>query len=249
MRFSSKVCLVIVAKNESLGLKKFIPQLLKFKNTELFVLDGMSTDGSLEYLRRNKKIQIFIEKKNQTISMFLPIMLKKTKAKYLIFFQPDGNCDVKKIFKFNKFIKNNYDLIVASRYLQNAKSYDDNLISSIGNFTFTKIVNFLFARFNVKLTDALVGYRAIKIKTLKELNVHSRKNYEFLEKILKVSLSWDIVMTCKILADKSKKYIEFPCSEPKRIGGVEKKKVIKWGISYLAQIMNIYFYAKLAKFK
>jgi hypothetical protein len=63
MRFSSKVCLVVVAKNEFIGLKKFIPQLLKFKNTELFFLDGMSTDNSLEYLKRYKKIKIFIEKK------------------------------------------------------------------------------------------------------------------------------------------------------------------------------------------
>jgi adenine-specific DNA methylase len=176
-------------------------------------------------------------------------MLKKTKAKYLIFFQPDGNCDIKKIFEFNRFIKNNYDLIIASRYLKNAKSHDDDLISSFGNFIFTKIVNILFARPNAKLTDALVGYRAIKIKTLKELNIHSRKNYEFLEKLLKVGLSWDIVMTCKILADKSKAYIEFSCSEPKRIGGVVKKKIIKWGISYLVQIMQIYFYEKLANFK
>jgi len=243
MHFSQKVCFVLVAKNEIIGLKKFLPILTKIKNSEIFVIDA-STDESKRFLANFKKINVFNQKKNETISMFLPIILKKTKAKYFIFFQPDGNCDIKKIFKFNKYIKKNYDLIVASRYLKNAVSYDDSIITSAANFFFTKIINIFFSNKNFKISDGLVGYRAIKIKTIKELNIHLRKNYQFLEKKLRTSLSWDTVMTCKVLCFRPKGYIEFACSEPPRIGGVVKRNNLKWGISYFLQILYILFIEK-----
>lgn len=244
MQFSQKVCFVLVAKNEIIGLKKFLPILARIQNTEIFVIDA-STDGSKRYLKNFKKIKVFHQKKNETISMFLPIILKKTMAKYFIFFQPDGNCDVKKIFRFNKYIKKNYDLIVASRYLKNAISHDDDIITSIGNFFFTKIINIFFSSKNFKISDGLVGFRAMKIKTIKELNIHLRKNYQFLEKKLRTSLSWDVVMTCKVLCFRPRGYIEFACSEPPRIGGICKRNNLKWGISYFLQILYILFVNKL----
>ena len=246
MQFSQKVCFVLVAKNELIGLKKFLPILTKIQNSEIFVIDA-STDNSKRYLTNFKKIKVFHQKKNDTISMFLSIILKKTRAKYFIFFQPDGNCDIKKIFRFNQYIKKNYDLIVASRYLKNAVSYDDSIITSIGNFFFTKIINIFFSNKNFNISDGLVGYRAMKIKTIKELNIHLRKNYQFLEKNLRTSLSWDTVMTCKVLCFRPKGYIEFPCSEPSRIGGVVKRNNLKWGISYFLQILYIFFTLKLGR--
>ena len=244
MKFSQKVCIVLVAKNEIIGLKKFVPILTRIHNAEIFVIDA-STDNSKRYLRSFKKIKVFHQKKNQTISMFLPIILRKTTAKYFVFFQPDGNCDLQKIFKFNKYIKKNYDLIVASRYLKNAVSYDDTITTSIGNFFFTEIINMFFPNRKFKISDGLVGYRAMKIKTIKELNIHSRKNYQFLEKKLKTSLSWDTVMTCKVLHFKPRGYIEFSCSEPARIGGTVKRNNLKWGIAYFLQILFIFFNNKI----
>ena len=35
------------------------------------------------------------------------------------------------------------DLVIVSRYLPPAKSYDDNLITALGNFLFSTIINLM----------------------------------------------------------------------------------------------------------
>ena len=40
-------------------------------------------------------------------------------------------------------VKKGSDMVIVSRYKDNAKSYDDTIVTAIGNYMFTKIVNIL----------------------------------------------------------------------------------------------------------
>ena len=58
-------------------------------------------------------------------------------TKYLCIFYADGSTDPKFILPMlKKLEENKYDFIFGSRYEKNAYSYDDNIITKIGNFFF-----------------------------------------------------------------------------------------------------------------
>ena len=38
-------------------------------------------------------------------------------------------------------MKEGYDMVIASRYKDNAKSYDDTILTGFGNWIFTKSIN------------------------------------------------------------------------------------------------------------
>ena len=56
MKKNDKISLVILNLNEMTGLKLILPELLKYRNllNEIIAIDGGSTDGSREFLLKNK---------------------------------------------------------------------------------------------------------------------------------------------------------------------------------------------------
>ena len=65
-------------------------------------------------------------------------------------------------------MKEGYDMVIASRYLDGAKSYDDTLLTGFGNWLFTKSINFFHGS---KYTDAMVMFRAYKTNVFYDLNL------------------------------------------------------------------------------
>ena len=102
--------------------------------------------------------------------------LSSTEDDYIITFSPDGNSDpniLKEVVNKINSIEN-VDILICSRYLSWAKSYDDTIITGIGNWIFTKTFNILY---NQKITDYLVLYRAFKRSIVYELK---RKFYKLI---------------------------------------------------------------------
>tara|TARA_B100001063_G_C16761216_1_gene556046 strand:- start:10 stop:789 length:780 start_codon:yes stop_codon:yes gene_type:complete len=217
MKKKIKISLVLLTLNEIEGLKIILPQILKHKKKvdEILAIDGGSTDGSKEYLLKNKikvvnqnkkysRYEISILKKNIMDAYWLG--LKKAKHDNVIIpFTPDGNMLPKHLPKLIKLVKKGHEMIIVSRYKNHAKSYDDTLITGLGNFMFTKIVNLFF---KLNLTDLLGGYRSVNKRLFKEFKIN-RKN-------LRISIHTQLAIGC---ARNSKKIVEIPGDEKKRIGG------------------------------
>lgn len=241
-----KISLICVVKNEIEGIKYCFSEIDTNLFENIIFLDGNSQDGSREYIENNINNTILINQtEKMTISDGLIEIISNCTSEYLIFFQPDGNCDPSFLERFiHEIYNHDYDLIIASRYKDNAKSYDDNFVSKLGNYLFTKLVNILFYQ---KFTDVMVGYRACKRSTMIEFDISNKKYYQKLEKYLKTSLSWDPLMTA-VYSKYNLDIKEFPASEPARIGGVVKKNSIKWGIAYLLQILFVKFFFKKNNF-
>ena len=115
------------------------------------------------------------------------------------------------------------DLIFGSRYEKNAHSYDDDIITRIGNYGFTFLGNFLM---KLKISDLLFTYIFFKTKILKDMRLDSNDYCLCIEIPYKAKLS-------------GLKYSTIPCIERKRFADKKKVKAFFDGFKILK-----YFFSK-----
>ena len=203
-----KTTLFIPTLNEIEGMKIIMPHVKKQWVDEILVLDGGSTDGTIEYAKSKGITNAYRE------------AIKVAKGDYIIAFSPDGNSVPEVIPKLVKKIQGGYDMVIASRYKGRAKSYDDDLVTAFGNWMFTKIINVCFGG---NYTDSLVMLRAFKKDIVRKLHIDVPR--AGMEPILSIRC-----------AKQKLKVAEIPASEPKRIGGKRKMNPLLNGLDILRLI-------------
>lgn len=219
----NKVTLIIFTLNEIDGMKVIMPKIKKEWYDQLIIVDGGSTDGTVEYAKQNDYF-VFTQQTKGAGAAFLESMAKAT-GDVIITFSPDGNSMPEKIPELVEKMKEGYDIVIASRYLEDAKSYDDDIITAFGNWFFTVMINFLF---RINITDSLVMYRAYRRGIVEDLGINTQ------------TVSWG----SQILTRAAKSHMkigEIPGDEPPRIGGIRKMSPLKNGISELSMIMREFF--------
>lgn len=228
-----QVTIIIPTLNEIEGMKWFMPQLKKEWYDEIIVVDGGSTDGTVEYCRENG-YPVFIQSKKGYANAFDEAFLRSTKD-IIVAVTPDGNSVPGFIPKLAQKIQDGYDMAVASRYFGSAKSYDDDLATRLGNRVFTSLINLLF---NAHYTDTLVGFRALRREAIHKMHLYDQNKQCFLRKMFPGIEMNSPDPGSGIRAAKLKlKVAEIPADEPKRIGGKRKLSIIKGGFGVLIQIL------------
>jgi hypothetical protein len=129
-------------------------------------------------------------------------------------------------------MRQGYDMVIVSRYLEGAKSHDDSLWSGIGNWAFTFLINLLYGS---RYTDSLIAFRAFKKETIQQIGLAAGPANKF-EKIFYHYTSWDFLSSVRC-AKRRMKVAEIPGDEPPRIGGVEKVSKTKFGLVMLVQLI------------
>jgi len=220
-----KITILIPSYNEIEGMKAIMPRIKKEWYDQLIIIDAGSTDGTQEYAKENGyflKIQT-----GRGVRPALDDAFPLVEGDILITFTPDGNSIPEKIPALIDKMKEGYDLVIVSRYLDGAKSYDDNFLSGKGNKFFTFLIR-LFYKENY--TDTLVGFRAFKRENIIKTGLGSGPKYWF-EKIFYTYTSWDFLSSIRF-AKRKLKVAEIPGDEPKRIGG--KAMVPKFKVALVA---------------
>lgn len=215
-----KFTLFIPTKNEIDGVKAIMPRIKKEWVDEIIVVDGHSTDGTFEYFKEHG-FNVIIQTLPGGAGAWWEGFQAAT-GDIIIPFSPDGNSIPEKIPELVKKIresqgKENYDMVIVSRYKGGAESYDDDWLSALANFSFNKIVNFLFG---ASYTDCLVMYKAFKKELLKELNFNQNTGMEF-NKYKAPMFELLISIRC---AKKKKKVAEISGDEPDRVGGKKESR-------------------------
>lgn len=218
-----KVSLLIFTMNEIDGMKAIMPQIKKEWYDELIVVDGGSTDGTVEYAKEHGYF-IFIQKEKGAGAAFREAV-EKSGGDILITFSPDGNCLPEKIPELVKKIREGYDMVTASRYLKGAKSYDDDMLTAFGNWIFTRIVNLLFWR---RYTDLLSMYRGFRKDMINNLDAYTN------------TPCWGTIVLLRA-TKKRLKITEIPADEPKRISGQRKMRPLVNGSCELFIIFKEFF--------
>ena len=116
------------------------------------------------------------------------------------------------------------DFIFASRYLKDAGSEDDDLVTLMGNKIFSLMGNILF---NLKLSDILFTYILGKTSAAKNLDLKYSDFRICVEIPIKAKLN-------------NLNYDSIPSKERKRIGGFKKVNALKDGFMILTAIMSLF---------
>lgn len=164
-----KSTLIILTRNEIEGVKALYDRIPFDQVDEAFVVDGGSTDGTVEFFE-SRGIRVIPQETKGRGEAFR-IGMREAKEDNLVFFSPDGNEDPADILRLLKLLEEGYDMVIASRFKKGGRTDDaDEFIAhrALGNRFFTKVANLLGGG---SITDSLNGFRTIKKEKLKALKL------------------------------------------------------------------------------
>lgn len=235
-----KVSLIVTTLNEIEGMKAIMPRIKREWVDQIIVLDGGSTDGTIEYSKEQGYF-VYVQKQKGFRHAYTEV-LPYIEGDVLLTFSPDGNSIPELIPDIITKMREGFDMVIASRYLGPAKSDDDDLVTGFGNWLFTNSINLLHGG---KYTDAMVIFRAYRKQIIYDLGLERDEAYTTPEKLFRTKISWEPLLS--IRAAKARLKIgEIPGDEPPRIGGERKLRILKWGAAYYFQILREVFVWKPA---
>ncbi|MEK9146108.1 MAG: glycosyltransferase family 2 protein [Elusimicrobiota bacterium] len=215
-----KVTLFVPTLNEIVGMKAVMPRIKREWVDEILLMDGGSTDGTLEYAREQG--YRILHQDSRGITNAYREALPHAAGDVIIAFSPDGNSVPELIPALIAKMKEGYDMVIVSRYLGGARSEDDDSVTAFGNWMFTAMINLLFGG---RYTDSLVMFRAWR----KDICPEPPPLYP------RAGLEPYLAIFC---AKKGLKTADIPGDEPLRIGGQRKMHPILNGLDVLKLILR-----------
>ena len=220
-----KVTLLLPTLNERVGMEHVMPRVKPDLIDQFLVIDGGSTDGTIEYAESQG--YTVVRQKSKGITGAYYEALEHVTGDVIVAFSPDGNSVPERIPDLIGKMEEGYDMVIVSRYLGEAKSDDDDLLTSFGNWFFTAAINCLFGG---HYTDSLVMFRAWKKELIQQLPTNvPRAGLEPLISIKCAKMKWNVA--------------EIPGDEPKRIGSPRKMKPFRNGWDILKLIFQEKFFS------
>lgn len=213
-----KSTLAILVLNEIEAIQQLVPRIRRDWVDEIVVVDGGSTDGTIEYCE-GQGLRV-LRQKERGYGKGMMELIAIAEGQIIIEFMGDGNSKVETIPALVAKVKEGYDLVIASRYVSGAKSYDDTLITRFGNWCFTHLINVVFG---AHCEDAMMGYRAYRKDVFLALEMDSP------------GLCFPTQGTIQFTRF-GYRVTEIPSDEPPRLGGERKAKNVKTGIELCEMI-------------
>lgn len=223
-----KITLFIPVLNEIDGMKAILPQIRPEWCDQILVVDGGSSDGSLEYAKA-LGLETYVQRRKGIRFAYMeawPLI----RGDVVITFSPDGNCPVEAIPRLTAAMSDGHDMVIASRYLGDARSEDDDMLTGFGNWMFTTLINGLHGG---HYTDAMGIYRAYRTDLFSRLGLDQEEGYAP-ERLLTTTIGIEPLLSIRS-AKRKLRVSEIPCPEPPRIGGKRKLQMFRWGGAYLLQ--------------
>ena len=214
--------LIIPAKNESASLPKVLNEVKDYECNIIVILET-SDIGTINAIKNlNCKI---IHQTGKGYGNALIEGMNNVETEYLCIFNADGSFDPKYLNQMLNACKNNLDFIFASRYMNGGGSDDDTLLTTIGNFIFSRIGNIFFS---LKLSDILYTFLLGKTESFKKLALKSK--------------DFCLCVEIPIKAKRNKmNFKDMPSYERKRIAGKKKVNEFKDGFKILIYMIRIFF--------
>ena len=233
---SLRTTVLVMTLNEIDGMRSVLPKVKRDWVDQILVLDGGSTDGTVEWARE-QGYEVYVQKAPGFRSAYLEVW-PKLQGDVVVYFTPDGNSLPEAIPQLLDKMEEGYELVIASRYLGGAHSDDDDPVTSFGNWLFRTLTNLLLRRRGgARMTDPLVMLRAFRKDLPHRLGLDRPEPFEGLERFFRTRVDWIPLMSWRSLKY-GVRWCEIPADEPPRIGGERKLKIFQWGAVYLAQLLR-----------
>ena len=215
--------LVIPAKNEKESLPSVLEELKRFNLKILVVLEknDLETINSIN----NYDCEILYQE-DKGYGDALIHGINKTKTKYFCIFNADGSFVPDELqHMYNLLEDGNGDFVFGSRYIINASSEDDTLVTYVGNKIFTLLGNLFFS---LKISDILYTYVMGNTNLVHSLDLTEKK--------------FSLCVELPIKAKRSGfNLISYPCNERPRIAGKKKVNAFKDGFLILLSMIRLFF--------
>tara|TARA_B100000674_G_C37911868_1_gene948983 strand:- start:553 stop:1224 length:672 start_codon:yes stop_codon:yes gene_type:complete len=219
----SNLTLLIPAKSESESLPIFLEELKSYNHNKLIILDEKDVK-TIDSIKPFENIDILNQKKSGYGNALIE-GINHIKTEFFCIINADGSMNPSEIEGMLNEIKiNQLDIVFGSRYMKNAGSDDDDLITSIGNYIFTFLGKVFF---KLKISDILYTYLIGKTEKIKELDLVSG------------DFSFCVELPIKVQR-KNLKYSTYACYERKRIAGKKKVSPFLDGLKILFGMINLF---------
>ena len=213
-----------------------MPRIDRSLFTQIIVVDGDSTDGTAEWCREHG-FEVYVQQRPGIRYAYFEVLPRVT-GDIIVTFSPDGNCPPEALPLILNKIAEGYDMVIGSRYLGDATSEDDDIVTAFGNWLFTRTVNLLHGG---SYTDAMGIYRAFRRGLIEELELDREAPYRLPERLFWTVISWEPLMSVRA-AKRRLRIAEVPVGEPARIGGTRKLQIVRWGAAYYFQFWRELWY-------
>jgi len=219
------VSVIIPTLNESANLSLVLPYLPMQWIDEVILVDGHSTDNTIEKAKRIiPSIRVIMEKKRGK-GAAMAAGYKAARGDILIVLDADGSNDPREIPRFIKALLEGADFVKGSRFAHGAGTTDMPRFRQLGNMGFVLISNLLF---DVRFTDLCYGYHAFWRYCLDSIDFDCFDGFE-IDTALYLQAAW-----------KSLRIIEVPSFEGYRFFGIGKLQTFPDGFRVLKTIFEQY---------
>jgi len=221
----SNLVIIIPTLNEVLGIRPTIKEYRSvFPDAHIIIVDGGSTDGTVE-VARSLGVEVIQQhgkgKGNAIKTVIQYIRNKKKQPKYIIMTDGDYTYPAKPVIKMIKILEKNprVGMVTGDRFHSHTvKSYLTN-IYGLGNLIL-RILHSLLNKVNMK--DPLTGLRVIR--------------WELIKDWLPKAQHFEVEVEINNYIGKRAKIVEVPINYRKRLG--TKKLQVKHGIPIAKQIIK-----------
>ena len=211
----TRVSLIIPTLNEAGSIEAVLKEIPRDVVHEVLIVDGASTDGTPELVRRlGDRV---IQQEGRGYGAAIITGLKHVSGDIIVLADADGSYNLDDIRLLVQRVEDGADLTLGSRYLPESGSEDDTIIRYVGNKVFTWTLGKLYG---VELTDALFFYMAIRRDVVRSITATS-PGFEYIVEFL-------------IKAQRGGfKFAEIPSAEKARTAGKSKVNAFVDGLRML----------------
>ncbi|MFA7398428.1 MAG: glycosyltransferase family 2 protein [Candidatus Bathyarchaeia archaeon] len=222
------VSVVIPTLNEAGTILQAIDTIDEYVSfpKEIIIVDGNSTDGTLEIVKETNRCRLIIEPR-RGYGLALRTGMKAARGNVIIMVDADGTYEFKHIDRLvNRLLEKDADMVLATRM------YDPNKAMGFLNFLGNKVITFTYDFFYSQfLSDTQSGFRAISREKLDSVTFKETDMPFATEMLIQ-------------FARKGYNMVEIPSTYKPRIYGETKLKPFQSGIRIFSTMFRGFLDAK-----
>jgi glycosyltransferase involved in cell wall biosynthesis len=162
-----RVSVVIPARNEARNLPHVL-EALPAGLHEVIVVDGHSTDGTIEVAQRARPDVKIVQQTRYGKGNALACGFAELTGDMVVMLDADGSADPAEIPAFVAALAGGADFAKGTRFVRGGQSHDITRFRRIGNAALNRLVNLLFG---TCYTDLCYGYNAFRVRILPVLEL------------------------------------------------------------------------------